>query len=116
MKQLLMALSILVATTTAIAQGQQLQKPKQGGPCSNIAKYGAMRAYRAHNAPTGGDLNIAAFLTAKTDAQYTYTVSVDEVFDDRGDDGFVSATYVVRVTALENGQCLVGSVEDSLNP
>lgn len=115
MKNVIALISTLALSTSAFAGGS-LQKPQQGGPCANTAKYGAMRSYRSVNKATGGDLTIVAFLTETADKTYTYSVNIDEGINDGADDGWMSATYVVKVKAVDGGKCKVDAVTEIENP
>jgi hypothetical protein len=124
MKTTITMLSIILTSSVLMAAGQQMAKPVEGGICSNMAKYGAIKLFKANqgqedsNISYDGDIVARAFLTKTEKSDLTYSVSVDEGANEGADDFTVSSNFVVKVRALDEQakKCKVLSVEEVENP
>jgi len=125
MKMLITMLSITFISSALMAAGQPIRKPNEGGPCSNVAKFGAVKIFKSvnnevsqPNVSFSGDIQIRAFLTKSEKFDLTYSVSVDEAANEGSDDFTFSGVYIVKVRALDAQakKCKVISVSEVENP
>lgn len=122
MKKTLAALAIAFASTSSFAAGAHIPKPVEGGPCANMAKYGAIKLFKANQKDEAtisysGDVEARAFLSQKSGSTYTYSVNVDESANEGADDFTVSSVFVVTVRELDPQatKCKVVSVSEVEN-
>ena len=117
------AISTLLTSSVLMAAGQQMAKPVQGGLCSNMAKYGAVKVFKAKqghgtsNISYSGEIDTRAFLTKTDRSGLTYSVSVDEAANEGADDFTVSSIFIVKVRALNvhATKCQILSVHEVEN-
>lgn len=122
MKMTMTAIATLLMSSVLLAAGQQMPKPVEGGLCSNMAKYGAIKLFKANqgnepNVSYSGEIDARAFLTKTEKSGLTYSVSVDEAANEGADDFTVSSIFIVKVRVLdtEATKCKVLSVEEVEN-